>query len=181
MTTAVVRCGPAYQILARCQEPPRVGPLRSSVVPSASASRAIFSNTPRRTVTSLRKTCVAPVQAAKDDNPAFGGWMDATKIVSGGGSGDSDPLADKIGSEIYADINGWHLYVRDLKLASTLSKSVKASIADGERIDDAVTDALKSVPIKLGQKSEVPLLDLITSFVFDDMVKIVEDYQDDKW
>lgn len=44
-------------------------------------------------------------------------WIDLTKSVTGGGSTKSPyaELAAKIGKDIYVDVNGWHLYLSDIK------------------------------------------------------------------
>lgn len=44
-------------------------------------------------------------------------WLDLTKAVTGGGSTKSpySELAGKLGKDIYIDINGWHLFLADIK------------------------------------------------------------------
>jgi hypothetical protein len=68
-------------------------------------------------------------------------WLDLTKTVTGGGTTKSaySELAGKIGKDIYVDINGWHLFLSDIKagngsnlataLADKLGPEVRPSIS----------------------------------------------------
>lgn len=53
-------------------------------------------------------------------------WIDLTKSVTGGGSTKSPyaELAAKIGKDIYVDVNGWHLYLSDIKTGGDTNLAV---------------------------------------------------------
>jgi hypothetical protein len=42
------------------------------------------------------------------------GWLDVSKLVSGGGAAKSpyEDFASAIGRDVYVDLAGWHLYLR---------------------------------------------------------------------
>jgi hypothetical protein len=116
-------------------------------------------------------------------NPFVEGWLDLADVVSGGGDdlGVSE-LAEKLGKDIYMDVNGWHLFLRDAKYATPLSKIIAARLAaDGNRYDeDAALQLLRECPVKIGGgKQSVKLFDLMPRVVVDDYLKIVEEYADD--
>jgi|Transcript_11310 hypothetical protein len=116
-------------------------------------------------------------------NPFVEGWLDLSNTVTGGG-GDLGitELAENLGSDVYMDINGWHLFLKDAKYATPLARIVSNRIAaDGNRFDEtAVLQILKDCPVKIGAgKATVKLFDLMPSMCVSDFVKIVEDYVDD--
>jgi hypothetical protein len=91
-------------------------------------------------------------------------------------------LAERIGSDVYMDINGWHLFLKDAKYHIPLARIVSNRIAaDGNRFDEqAVLQILKDCPVKVGGgKSTVKLFDLMPNMCVQDFTKIVEDYVDD--
>lgn len=75
--------------------------------------------------------------------------------------GTPDQLLEVLGSEIYADLNGWHLYLRDMKATSgagTVAQDVAKAIGKG----DSVADALKQIPMSIGGgKKDISLFDLV--------------------
>jgi hypothetical protein len=118
-----------------------------------------------------------------DGNPFVEGWLDLSATVTGGGAdlGISE-LAENLGSDVYMDINGWHLFLKDAKYHIPLARIVSNRIAaDGNRFDEqAVLQILKDCPVKVGGgKSTVKLFDLMPNMCVQDFTKIVEDYVDD--
>ena len=114
---------------------------------------------------------------------AVEGWLDLSATVTGGGAdlGISE-LAENLGSDVYMDINGWHLFLKDAKYHIPLARIVSNRIAaDGNRFDEqAVLQILKDCPVKVGGgKSTVKLFDLMPNMCVHDFTKIVEDYVDD--
>lgn len=80
------------------------------------SSNTVFRNQPQRKIQVARQ---ASNQGKDVLEGAVEGWLDVASFVSGG-SGNKTPYADlayKIGSDVYADISGWHLYLRDLNAA----------------------------------------------------------------
>lgn len=86
------------------------------------------------------------------------------------------------GSDIYIDVNGWHLFLRDvsagpdLKLNQALAQQIGEATNNGKLDLDGL---LKQIPVKLGGgKAKISLYDAIPSFSLDDFHKIVEKFQD---
>ncbi|KAK3259671.1 hypothetical protein CYMTET_31343 [Cymbomonas tetramitiformis] len=123
------------------------------------------------------------IVARAGENPFVEGWLDMTKMFTGNtdSSSSTNELAEKIGSEIYADVGGWHLFLREMKLANFIANEVTTRVSDGDRVEDAVIWVCSRVPVKLGQKKDVPLIDLLSNIAIQDMVKIIEDYAADDW
>ena len=87
------------------------------------------------------------------------------------------------GRDIYVDVNGWHLYLRDitagqdLKLNQALAQQIGS---ESGRVD--LKDLLSKIPLKIGGgKVKVSLYDAIPSFSFDDLESIVKDYERNSW
>eukprot|EP01024_Parvocaulis_polyphysoides_P064888 TRINITY_DN7555_c0_g3_i1.p2 TRINITY_DN7555_c0_g3~~TRINITY_DN7555_c0_g3_i1.p2 ORF type:complete len:193 (-),score=26.55 TRINITY_DN7555_c0_g3_i1:179-757(-) len=115
-------------------------------------------------------------------------WMDITQFVaqpSGSGSV-FETLSARIGDRVYADLNGWHIYLKDLKIndnasmADMLANSIGTSPKDSLKEQDVDT-LLKKVPVRLGAgKSTVALYDVVPAFALGDLYKICEDFVDDR-
>lgn len=117
-------------------------------------------------------------------NEVVDGWMDMAKLVSGGGGNKSpyDELAGAIGRDVYVDIQGWHLYLRDMtavpgfKMSQALAQQLGPQVSRGLREAD-IEAVLKKVPIKLGSgKMKVSLYDVMPSMCVGDLVKILGEY-----
>lgn len=110
---------------------------------------------------------------------------------------------------MYADINGWKLvppppscpsaaavharsadvwwggrramtqYLRDMKMVNAIAAEITNRMMEGQDAEQAVTGTLAVVPIKLGQKKNVALLELIPAAVVQDAVDVVKTYADD--
>ena len=85
------------------------------------------------------------------------------------------------GKDIYVDVNGWHLFLRDitagpdLKLNQALAQQIGEASSNG-RVD--LEGLLNKVPIKIGGgKTQVSLYEAIPSFSLDDLEKIVESFE----
>jgi len=82
---------------------------------------------------------------------------------------------------VYADINGWHLYLKDMKLQNAVAAEVSNRVSGGMQVEEAVTSTLQQIPVKLGKKTDVALLELVPNSIVGDTVKIVEDFMEDSW
>ncbi|GIM04422.1 hypothetical protein Vretimale_9005 [Volvox reticuliferus] len=91
---------------------------------------------------------------------AVDGWLDLTKLVAGSGGTKTpyEEFASAIGRDVYVDIAGWHLYLRDmgagipggsLKMSQALAQQLGPQLTRGLREPD-VEALLKKVPVKLG-------------------------------
>ncbi|CAL5223716.1 g6271 [Coccomyxa viridis] len=113
---------------------------------------------------------------------AAGGFMDLSKLVSGGGKlkGAYGDLAYKIGKEVYVDVQGWHLFLKEI----TVEKDVKMHQAlasqlgpMGEPSESDVEGVLKKIPLSLGGgKQKVSLYDALPAFGIKDLAEIVAEF-----
>eukprot|EP00878_Enallax_costatus_P035144 GHUV01039135.1.p1 GENE.GHUV01039135.1~~GHUV01039135.1.p1 ORF type:complete len:142 (+),score=43.81 GHUV01039135.1:423-848(+) len=119
------------------------------------------------------------------------GWLDLAKLVASEGSKQKSPydeLAYKIGRDVYVDIAGWHLFLRDmsavpgLKMSQALATKLGPEVAgsrDGMRESD-VAAILKKIPVELGAaKTRVSLYDVMPNMCVSDLTKILTDYARD--
>ncbi|EFJ47657.1 hypothetical protein VOLCADRAFT_117769 [Volvox carteri f. nagariensis] len=118
---------------------------------------------------------------------AVDGWLDLTKLVAGS-SGSKTPyeeFASAIGRDVYVDIAGWHLYLRDmgtgisgssLKMSQALAQQLGPQLSRGLRESD-VEVLLKKIPVKLGAgKLKASLYDVMPSMCVGDLVRLCEEY-----
>ncbi|CAL8463380.1 g2914 [Coccomyxa elongata] len=124
-----------------------------------------------------------PVRGVGKDVLGGSGFLDLAKLVSGGGQakGVYQDLAYKIGKEVYIDVQGWHLFLKDI----TVQKDIKMDQALAEQLgamaDDIseqdVEQLLKKVPLTLGAgKHKISLFDALPSFAVRDLAGIVQDF-----
>ena len=91
---------------------------------------------------------------------------------------DIERLAAEIGENIYIDVAGWHLYLADAHLHTTLAEKMMPLIEDGDLDEAATFDVLRTIQVPLGgQQAFVPLPQLIPTAVQQDLVKLLEEYQ----
>jgi len=115
-----------------------------------------------------------------------GGFLDVAKLVSGskGARSPYDDLASDIGRDVYADVGGWHLFLRDLAVEPGANAKMSAALAAelGPRAADRPTEAeveavLARVPVRLGGgRGTVPLLDLVPKAGVRDLARLVEEF-----
>merc|ERR1712118_560330 len=99
-----------------------------------------------------------------------GSFTDLTKFVASDAKrGPYDGLAREIGSEVYADVNGWHLYLRDMKACESLKMDMALAAQIGPKVDRSgyderdVEDVVRKVGVRLwggqtGAADRPPLL-----------------------
>jgi hypothetical protein len=114
------------------------------------------------------------------------GWFDLASFVATSSSGNRSPfdeLADSIGRDCYVDVAGWHLFLKDIKVEGTTSLAVVlATKLGGDMMSRGfderdVEDALKKVPVKLGQgKKTVSLMDVMPSMCVSDLMDMCKTY-----
>lgn len=134
----------------------------------------------------IRRKARGSVAAKAERNPAqdaVQAWLDVASIVSSPTQQDEarDELASKIGKEVYLDINGWHLYLRDVSVAGTklhvaLAALIADRVSDGLDVEDAVQIVVDKVPIKIGGKKQLPLSQFLPTAAVSDMAELVEAY-----
>jgi len=138
----------------------------------------------------IRRIARRSVVAKVEKNPAqdaVQAWLDVASIVSSPTEQDEarDELASKIGKEVYLDINGWHLYLRDVSVAGTklhvaLSALIADRVSDGLDYEDAVQTVVDKVPIKIGGKTQLPLSQFLPTVAVADMAELAEAYFRDR-
>ncbi|CAK0785146.1 hypothetical protein CVIRNUC_008352 [Coccomyxa viridis] len=108
--------------------------------------------------------------------------MDLSRFLSGGvkHEGAFDDLAQSIGKEIYIDIQGWHLYLRDLHVETDITMdqalaSQLAVISPPSR--EATKCVLAGILLDMGEgKLGIPLFDAIPLKGIQDLTKILAAY-----
>lgn len=132
-----------------------------------------------------RELCVARGGGA-DGNLFVESFFDLANVVAGGrdvGSGGHTRLAERIGEDVYVQVNAWRLYARDMKFHDGLAKVFAVKIAaNGNKMSDAlVEEVLGTVRVPLGGgKSDARLVDLCPSASVAALKNILRDYVDDR-
>ncbi|EFN53125.1 hypothetical protein CHLNCDRAFT_137481 [Chlorella variabilis] len=129
----------------------------------------------------------APLASRFSSSP-IGSWLDLSSFVTSAGSSGGhtpyDELAGKIGGDVYIDVAGWHLYLKDVKVGKGLSLAQALAAQLGPKLqserrfsEDDLTDLLQKVPIKLGGgKLTAALADVVPSGCMRDFERACEDY-----
>jgi len=145
---------------------------------------------PSRTIPVARrkgKRCVIIVQSGSNLGKDFvESFFDVADFLSGASSFGISELAQDIGRDCYVDLNGWHLFLKDMKpqgsVHTGLANVVTATILkNGKTCSEAdMTEILKAVKVPLGGgKIEASLFDLMPKRCVDDFVEIAKKYADD--
>ncbi len=157
-------------------------PLSTSPSPPSPALPRPRPSTP----TSTRRS---PPPILAGNNSPTDAWLDLAAFVAGGGgdagrAGIFDDLAARIGKDVYLDVAGWHLYLRDIKvdgrttLASALAAKLGSAVADGGFKQAGVEAALTALPVRLGGgKAQVSLLDAVPAGALGDLYRALEDFE----
>ena len=109
----------------------------------------------------------------------LGAWLDLASLVSSGAKTPGvNTFADTLGSEVYVDVAGWHLYLKDAKLAPAVASALAAKVSGGKAPSEAdVRDTCAKIPVRLGGgKSVLSLLDVMPERCVQDMVDITRRY-----
>ncbi len=90
-----------------------------------------------------------------------------------------EKLAANIGEVVYLDIAKWHLYLNDAKLHTLVAQRLYPLVV-GDRIGKSdVTPVLKDITVPVGGgRQQVSLLDLMPSTCMGDLLRVLEDFQD---
>jgi hypothetical protein len=137
-----------------------------------------------------RRASVLVVRAAgsgSGSGPA-GGWFDLAQFVASSSSNKTpfDELAASIGKDIYIDVQGWHLFLRDVKIAGgeqSVAQALAAKLggdvmSSGGRCDVRdVEETLKRTPVSLGRgKVTLSLYDVVPNVLVDDLYELCESF-----
>ncbi|MGB3533191.1 MAG: DUF3181 family protein [Microcoleaceae cyanobacterium] len=90
-----------------------------------------------------------------------------------------EKLAAEIGENIYIDVAKWHLYLSDAHLHTALAQQLYPLLESKDLDKTALDNTLQGMSVALGGgKVSLPLSDLIPDAVQGDLMKLLEDYQD---
>jgi hypothetical protein len=94
---------------------------------------------------------------------------------------DIEQLAAAIGKEVYIDVARWHLYLRDAHLHTLLAERLAPQVMAGKVDEDAVTEILQEIPVKVGGgRKELPLADLLPMQSLLNLLDVLEEFSR-KW
>lgn len=87
------------------------------------------------------------------------------------------------GKDVHVDVNGWHLFLRDItvtqgiKMDQALAQAIGPDVSDRGYPDSDLEELLKKVPLELGKgKVKVPLFDAIPPTGFRNFSNAIKDY-----
>lgn len=90
------------------------------------------------------------------------------------------------GHDVYIDVSGWHLFLREVKaakglnLAQALAQQFGQDISSQKYNKGSLEEVLKKVPVKLGGgKAQLPLSDLLPAACVQDLERILADFEQD--
>ena len=90
------------------------------------------------------------------------------------------------GHDVYIDVSGWHLFLREVKaakglnLAQALAQQFGQDISSRKYDKGSLEEVLKKIPVKLGGgKAQLPLNDLLPSACVQDLERILADFEKD--
>ena len=113
-------------------------------------------------------------------------FFDVADFLSGASSFGTSELAENIGRDCYVDVNGWHLFLKDMKPQGSFHQGlanvvIGTIVKNGKKCsEEDMTEILKTVKVPLGGgKMEASLFDLMPKRCVDDFVDIAKRYADD--
>lgn len=90
------------------------------------------------------------------------------------------------GRDVYIDVSGWHLFLREVKatkglnLAQALAQQFGEDISSQKYNKGSLEEVLKKVPVKLGGgKAQLPLTELLPAACVQDLERILADFEKD--
>ncbi len=90
-----------------------------------------------------------------------------------------EKLAAEIGENIYIDVAKWHLYLSDAHLHTSLAQELYPMLESKDLNETSLGEILQGISVQLGGgKTSLPLSDLIPNAVQADLIKLLENYQD---
>lgn len=114
------------------------------------------------------------------------GFLDVSKLVAStsANKGAFDDLAYNIGRNVYADLNGWHLYLKDMstvpggpKMSAFIAEQIGQQILTKGLNEQDIQEFLKTVPVQLGAgKLQVSLDSVLPSMCVKDLMEACEEY-----
>lgn len=164
--------------------------LRGATSSSLSSKRLFVSSKKKENTQTLSRrkrsaftTTTASSNMGKDFVESF---FDVADFLSGASSFGTSELAENIGRDCYVDVNGWHLFLKDMKPQGSFHQGlanvvIGTIVKNGKKCsEESMTEILKTVKVPLGGgKMEASLFDLMPKRCVDDFVDIAKRYADD--
>lgn len=164
--------------------------LRGATSSSLSSKRLFVSSKKKENTQTLSRrkrsaftTTSASSNMGKDFVESF---FDVADFLSGASSFGTSELAENIGRDCYVDVNGWHLFLKDMKPQGSFHQGlanvvIGTIVKNGKKCsEEDMTEILKTVKVPLGGgKMEASLFDLMPKRCVDDFVDIAKRYADD--
>ena len=164
--------------------------LRGATSSSLSSKRLFVSSKKKENATTLSRrkrsaftTTSASSNMGKDFVESF---FDVADFLSGASSFGTSELAENIGRDCYVDVNGWHLFLKDMKPQGSFHQGlanvvIGTIVKNGKKCsEESMTEILKTVKVPLGGgKMDASLFDLMPKRCVDDFVDIAKRYADD--
>jgi len=164
--------------------------LRGATSSSLSSKRLFVSSKKKENTQTLSRrkrsaftTTTASSNMGKDFVESF---FDVADFLSGASSFGTSELAENIGRDCYVDVNGWHLFLKDMKPQGSFHQGlanvvIGTIVKNGKKCsEEDMTEILKTVKVPLGGgKMEASLFDLMPKRCVDDFVDIAKRYADD--
>jgi len=164
--------------------------LRGATSSSLSSKRLFVSSKKKENKQTLSRrkrsaftTTTASSNMGKDFVESF---FDVADFLSGASSFGTSELAENIGRDCYVDVNGWHLFLKDMKPQGSFHQGlanvvIGTIVKNGKKCsEESMTEILKTVKVPLGGgKMEASLFDLMPKRCVDDFVDIAKRYADD--
>ena len=164
--------------------------LRGATSSSLSSKRLFVSSKKKENTQTLSRrkrsaftTTSASSNMGKDFVESF---FDVADFLSGASSFGTSELAENIDRDCYVDVNGWHLFLKDMKPQGSFHQGlanvvIGTIVKNGKKCsEENMTEILKTVKVPLGGgKMEASLFDLMPKRCVDDFVDIAKRYADD--
>ena len=164
--------------------------LRGATSSSLSSKRLFVSSKKKENKQTLSRrkrsaftTTTASSNMGKDFVESF---FDVADFLSGASSFGTSELAENIGRDCYVDVNGWHLFLKDMKPQGSFHQGlanvvIGTIVKNGKKCsEESMAEILKTVKVPLGGgKMEASLFDLMPKRCVDDFVDIAKRYADD--
>ena len=164
--------------------------LRGATSSSLSSKRLFVSSKKKENATTLsrrRRSAFTTTSASSNMGKDFvESFFDVADFLSGASSFGTSELAENIGRDCYVDVNGWHLFLKDMKPQGSFHQGlanvvIGTIVKNGKKCsEESMTEILKTVKVPLGGgKMEASLFDLMPKRCVDDFVDIAKRYADD--
>lgn len=100
-------------------------------------------------------------------------------MMNGGTTQIIESLAAEIGDKVYIDIAGWHLYLSDAKLHTTLAEKFYPILTEEVPSEGQVVEILQDISVKLGGgRKEVPLIDLLPIRCQSELIDVLAEFRE---